>query len=248
MISALDIIDQLPLELAKRIQSDEYFANIPVVVAEKGNVVRQMEVAQAVMTNKGGNRGVCVVVLQMVADDEFTEVNLGPMKLYPTLQVIENVELNNDENGTKKSARKVARRLVEVLKPLRLGGLTTEFVPDKPCLEPGVVPQGTGESLISYLVNFYCFEADAEPLAMVANIGFATVAGQLVLSCATPGSRIFYTVDQSFPAPPAAVPGSTAQLYGGPIDIPADGYTVRACGYAGGMIASQVEWANVVPA
>jgi hypothetical protein len=42
----------------------------------------------------------------------------------------------SDANGTGKSARKVARRLVQIFKSTRLDGLTTDWECDKPALEP----------------------------------------------------------------------------------------------------------------
>lgn len=246
MITAVQLIDRLPMELAALVQADAYFCDIPVVVAEKGNIRAEMDRMQAVITSKSGKRGAAVIVLQVIADDPYDEVGFGPMKLFCGLQVVENVELNRDANGTGKSARAIARRLVQVIKPTRLGGLTTDFVCDKPCIEPGIIKNPDGSNLISYLVNFWTFEADTEPMRQAASIAFETVGNQAVLSCATAGAAIWFTLDESFPAAPAAVAGSTAALYRGPIDIPEGGLVVRACAYASGMVASQVARAEIV--
>lgn len=245
MITAEQLIDQLPLELAARLQADEYFSDIPVVVAEKGNIRREMERMQAVVTAKSGKLGAAVIVLQIVADDAYDEISQGPMKLFPSFQVIENVELNTGASGTRKSARAIARRIVKVVKPLRLGGLTTEFTVDKPGIEPGTIKNPDGSNLVSYLVNFRTLEADSDSTEQVASPTLAQVGPQMGISCATAGAAIWFTVDESFPADPAAVPGSTAMLYSGPIDVPVAGLIVRACAYASGMIASRVERAEI---
>jgi hypothetical protein len=245
MISAEELFDQVPFELAARVQADDFFSDIPVVVAEKGNVRAEMDRLQAAITAKSGHRGAAVIVLPLLADDGYDEVAEGPMKLFASFQVLENVELNNDANGTKKSVRKIARRLVKIVKPLRLGGLTTDFVCDKPTIEAGVVKLANGSELQSRIVNFYTYEADTEPMLQVATPGFAQVGNQVGLSCVTDGAAIWFTLDETFPAPQSAVPGSTAQSYSEPLDVPEAGLVIRVCGYAAGMVASQVERAVI---
>src|SRR5712672_1965290 len=94
-LTVQDIIDRLPFELMNRIESDDYFSDVPVVVAEEGNVRLMVDAKQAAISTKlGTKRGVAVIVLQMVADDEHTNLQFGPMTLRPAIQVIENVELN----------------------------------------------------------------------------------------------------------------------------------------------------------
>ena len=52
-----DILDCLPFELAARLVSDPFFVDIPIIVAVKGNVAREYQRAQAVITEKSGRRG-----------------------------------------------------------------------------------------------------------------------------------------------------------------------------------------------
>ena len=244
MITPEQLFDQVPAELAAWVQCDPIFAQIPVVVAERGNVLAEMERQQAAITSKRGKIGTALIVLPMVADDAYDEVGFGPMKLFISFQVIENVELNQGPNGLKLSCRWLARHLVKIVKPLRLGGLTTDFVCDKPCIEPGVIKLAASE-LQSRMVNFYTWEADTEPMAQVASVAFAQAGNQVAISCATAGAAIWFTLDESFPGPADAVPGSRAQLYAGPIAVPAAGLTIRACALVPGMIGSQVEWASI---
>ena len=245
MITAEQLFDRVAAELGSWVQCDPFLADIPVVVAEKGNVLAEVNRMQAAITVKGGKRGIAIIVLPLLADDAYDEVGFGPMKLFASLQVIENVELNNDANGTGKSCRMIARYLVKIIKPLSLGGLTTDFVCQKPAIDAGIIKLANGSELQSRLVNFYTYEADTEPMQQVASIAFAQAGNQVALSCATAGAQIWFTTDQTFPAPPSAVAGSTAQLYAGPIAVPAGGMTIRAMGIMGGMISSQVEWAVI---
>jgi hypothetical protein len=159
-IKAIEVIDRLPNECAARLTADEFFSDIAIVVADEGNVLATMNRLQAALTTKTGKRGVAVIVLQVVGNDEMAEVKFGPLRLFQSFQVVENRELNLDANGTGKSARKVARRIVDVVKSLRLDGLTTDWVPDRPCIEPLNLKKELGASIVGYQVNFWTLEAD----------------------------------------------------------------------------------------
>lgn len=239
MIKSLDIIDRLPYELAAALEADAFFADIPVIVAEAGNVRLEMERKQALITSKSGHRGVAVIVLQMVGDDDAPEVTFGPMLLRPAFQVIENVEFNNDANGTRKSHRRVARRIVQVIKALGLIGMTTDFTADKPCIEPVNLEPDLGALVKASQVNFKTYEADTEELSQVATpqvTAFPDTTPKFQIACATDGAEIWWSADDSFTAPGRA----GAQLYTSPVDIPPGGLTVRAAAYKDGMVGSRV--------
>lgn len=237
-MKAIDVIDLLPGQLAARLEADDFFSDIPVIVADNGNVKSELERKQAAITAKGGKRGVAVVVLPIAADDDLNEVAFGPLLLRASFQVVEAVEINQGSGGTGKSARRVARKLRDIIKPLRMAGLTSEFVPDAPFLEPLNLAADLGASAVGYQVNFKCYEADDEEILQVAIPVFSpaeAASPQFVLSSATPDAEIWYTTDDSYPAPGRA--GSVQ--YTAPVDI-ADTVTVRACAYKSGCIASQV--------
>jgi len=243
-ILALDVIDRLPFELAARLECDEFFSDIPVVVAEEGNVRATLERKQAVVTAKSGKRGVAVVVLQVIGDDPYAEVTFGPLALRPAFQVIENLDLNRDANGTGKSARRVARRIRDVIKSLALYGIATDFVPDRPCIEPVNFDESMGKAVRGYQVNFVTYESDTEVSSQVAVPYFAEfpdAAPKIQVLCATEAAEIWYSLDDSFPGPGRE--GSV--LYGGPIEVPAGGMTIRAAGYKAGVIGSQVNRATI---
>lgn len=237
MINAVDIIDRLPYELQARLEEDDFFSDVPVVVAEEGNVEAEMKRRQAVVTAKCGKRGVAVIVLQVVADDDFPNLAFGPMTLYPSIQVIENLELNRDANGTKKSARKIARRIRDVIKCMGLVGMVKNMQADKPAIEPVNLGEELGKLVRAYQVNFKCLEVSTQDLSFVAIPQFVSMgpAAQFAITCATPQAAIYYTLDDSFPRP------SNGQAYAAAIDVPAGGLTVRACAYKAGMVAS---WVN----
>lgn len=242
-MNQLDAIDRLPFELQARLEADSFFADVPVIVAEEGNIELEMARKQAVVTQKGGKLGVAVIVLQVVADDLYDNVVFGPMVLRPALQVVENLELNRGPNGTGKSARRIARMIRDVIKPLALDGITTEFQPDKPCIEP-VDLKDLGEMLRAYQVNFLVYEAEAQG-EQASRPDVIAIAGgsepQFGLMCITEGAEVWYSLDDSFPAPGRA--GSA--VYSAAVSIPDGGLTVRAAAYKEGMVASQVIRARV---
>jgi len=251
-MNAIDIIDQLPSEFVARLKTNRFFDDIVVIPAEKGDIASEYAVAQAAIADASGKRGVAVIVLQVVADDYSNNLSFGPMVLRPAFQVIENVELNNDDSGTKKSARKVARKIRDVIKGCNLMGLVQDMRTAKPCIEP-VQVKDAPSTVISYQVSFECLEVSTENLTQVQmpaiDPGTSRATPQVILACATPGAVIWYTTDDSYPVNGTAdtFPGSTAQQYAGPITIPPDGFTVRACAYLDGdnVIASGINRAHI---
>ena len=195
-----------------------------------------------------------VLVLQIVADDDFPNLGFGPMTLRPAFQVIENVELNRDTNGTHKSARKVARRIRDVVKVCGMQGLVASIQTDKPCIEPVNLGEEMGKLLKGYQVNFKCFEIPDKNMSQVqtpvfrslmpagTSPGSSSAAFQVVIDCATPEATIFYTLDDSYPREG----NPQAHVYADPIDVPVSGFILRACGYGAGMIASWVNRAEIV--
>ena len=238
MSDGLDIIDRLPWELAAALEGDNYFADIPVIVAEEGAVKQQMERKQAIITSKGGKRGVGVIVLPTLADDDKPNVRFGPMTLYPTFQVIENLELNRDAHGTGKPARKIARRIRDVIKQYRIEGMIANLRPEGPCISPLDLSKELGDLVKSCLVRFTCLECPHDDTAFVAMPLGSTAGGQVMITCATAGAAIWFTKDGSSPLPLSVKGDSTAKLYAGP--FVAEGQIVRARAFFPGAVPSGV--------
>lgn len=243
----IDIIDRLPTELGNCLVTNCFFDDIPVVVAEKGNVAAEYARAQSVITEASGKRGIAVIVLQVVADDVSNSLQFGPMRLKPAFQVIESVELNNDDSGTTKSARKVARKIRDIIKTLNLIGLVQDMRTGIPCIEPVDLSKQFGDGVVAYQVNFECLEIGLQQITAIQlpQISIGTNPPQFVLSCATPGAEIWYTLDDTFPFNGDATDypngngegkPSTAQLYaiGTPVNIPPGGCTIRVRAYLDG--------------
>jgi len=241
------VIDALPIEIAAALSADAYFADITVVVADFGNVAAEIQRKQAELTAKSvkvgvaAKVGVAVIVLPLVADDEYPDLAQGPLTLRPSIQVIENRELNLGPSGTKKSARQVARRIIEIIKPLALDGFIEGMQCEKNCIIP-VPLEGEPKNLIGYQVNFLCYEADFdEQIVACAKPQFVNAANQVTFTCATAGALVYYTLDDSFPwsGNPSASSSSA------PIAVPVQGLVIRAAAYAPGLLGSGVSRAIV---
>jgi hypothetical protein len=246
-MNAEDIIDLLPGEFQARLQCDPFFTNLPVVVFEKGSLATELARARAVITEANGKHGVAVIIPQLVANDLSNNLQFGPMTLFLTFQVIENVEQNNKaETGTGLSARKVARKIRDVIKGCNLIGLVQNMETDNPCIEP-ITIKDQSENIVIYQVNFKCLEVSQEVITQV-QLPAITASGTptaptFTLACATPGAAIWYTVDDSpvYNGDNTVYPGSTAVLYTAPVPvIPGTPVTVRFAAFLDGAIASSV--------
>ncbi len=239
-----DILDRLPYELAARLVSDPFFDDIPVVVAVKGNVAQEYSRLRAVIEETSGHRGVAVIVQQIVADDIYEGLPGGPMKLFPAFQILENVELNNDDAGTKKSCRKVARHIIKNMKLAGFRGLVQGMKCAQPAIHPADI-KDLADEVVAEQVNFECQEfSDEQILYCLPPVITVISDTQVTLATATPSAAIWFTTDDSFPFPGKAADGyegSTSQLYTGPITVDPASFVIRACASQAGYIDSSIE-------
>lgn len=240
------ILDRLPFELAAALISDPWFNDIPVIVAVKGNIKREAARAQAVVTKRSGKRGVAVIVLQITGSMIYQGVPGGPMRLRPAFQVIEDVELNNDANGVKKSARQVCRKMVDMFNtPFTLVGIAQGFNAADNSIEP-VEIKDAPDTVVSEQLNITCEEHITDIISFCLPPVVSVVPGSnpplIQIECATPGAQIWYTSDFSYPypgTPDTGFPESNAMLYAGPFAAALDApYKIRAAAYAPGSLCT----------
>lgn len=242
-MTSQEIIYRLPFEIAARLQADDYFCDIPVVVAEEGNVRLTMEQKQAAVTQRSGKRGVGVIVTQLVLDDDVQNVQFGPLTFRIAIQIVENVELNRDANGTRKAARQVGRRIRDVFKNTGILDLTKAILTEQDFMVPVPLDEKVfGANLKCYQCNLVCLEGASDDVLSQAAMPQVTVneQAQLSLSCATAGAEVWYTLDDSYPTPTRGNPLSTAKLYNDRVPLPVGTTIVRAVAYLPGSIASNV--------
>ena len=239
-INAIDVIDLLPDEIKALLDSDSYFTDITVVVAERGNIAAEIDRRQAVITAKTGKRGVAVIVLQLEASDPANGHSYGPLELAPSLQIIENVPLNLGAGGTGKSARTIARRIRDILKLHWPRGLVKNFR----CADRFLEPVDVGDkNLVGYQVNFLCLEDDNESITKLALPQFSPASGatpQTVTITGPVGASIYYTLDGTHPWSGNAA----AVLFSVPVAVTSGPKILRARAFQTGKFPSDTQLSN----
>jgi len=226
------ILTDLQEDLQARLEADEYFVDIPVILADAGNVSAEVDKVMAGQNAKGGHTGAAVIVEQIDAEDDMANVPTGPLDLHLEFIVIENREINvNSKTGTGKSALAIARRIHRVMKLFTAGGRCHCLVVERPCIAKA--PEY--DPYVAYLVRFRTQEADPDTFTYVQTPVMSFGSNQVTLTCATVGAEIYYTTNGDYPTPQ----NSQANLYSAAFTLTEE-TTVRASAYYTGAIASDV--------
>jgi len=220
------------------LQADGFLAARPGVLVEPGATAAVLEAKTTAALGAGadGKFGAGYLVLPIEsAEDENANLPQGPLKLPITVQLVENVLVNNGPRGTGVPLRVYAARAEKVLKLYTPVGLTQALTPANPVIAH--FTQGPDANLRSCRVSFRASEADAAPLIKLPRPQITPNDGQgnggahpqtVTIACAG-ATAIYYTLDNSHPwsGNPAAV------RYAGPFVVSAAGM-VRARGFAVG--------------
>lgn len=228
---AEDTLINIQKSVADRLMSDEYFADVKVVVERIGNIDADINQALGLLIGAQGKIGVCVVVRQITAADRMREVSQGPMSANITVSVWENVLINSAQGGTGKYALSVARRVLRVLKQFRHQGYGWCLVPAQDAITPNPDDEPYG-----YSVRFTVPEADSDVVTKITPVGISNTGPVVTLTCPD-ATEIWYTLDGSYPSKQNTL-GNAAQ-YSAPFTLEQDS-KVQACGYAPGCIPSDV--------
>lgn len=231
MPQPIDIITQDQLDLFDRLRADAWFADVPLLLQEKGVTESDIETALSTLNDVGGKIGVVVVVLMSELAGESTSDTAAAWSDGVTIQVIEQPLFNLGDSGIGKSAALVATRIRQQLHLWGNGyGATWNF--------SGQNPLPVDEGKISYGVIFNRQGSDAK-IAPVATPRIeataATAPATVTITCATAGATIRYTLDGSYPS--AANP--EAHVYAAPLEI-ATTANLRAIGEKADMRSSNI--------
>lgn len=231
------ILDPILLDqedIAARLETDPYFADITVLQERKGITENDIQVKLGTINEKTGKCGAVAIVL-MPAVRPPSQSAPGPVySVNPVVQVLEMPLLNLGETGTGKFVEQIAtrvRQLIHYFSPGR--GYVFDFA--------GQEPVAVQEGERSYAVSFRRLGQD-ERLPKVANVlidpdeGTAPIS--VALSCPTIGAAIWFTLDGSPPSPASAA----AQLYAAPIAL-TTAATLRAAAFLVGSDASNISQA-----
>jgi hypothetical protein len=182
------------------------------------------------ITKRNGKAGISIIV--MMPEVREAEGNLPGVQGMLSLQVrvIENVLINMGAEGTGQSCEEVALYVAGVLQHRSFDGRSVLMLEANPVVPmPEGLPQGFVEYGVAMKSGFgqAAFEKVATPAADVEG-------ASLILTCATSGAAIYYTLDGSYPGPGNAA----AVLYEGEVTLEAGAFTLRAAGHKTGLAAS----------
>lgn len=227
-------------EIAEVLQADSYFEDIPVFTERVANIESRVEAALGTVTRKGGKCGLCCMVLQSEGDNESLEVPGGNLRVAVTIRTMERVIVNTGKSGTGKAAEEVAIRMIAVLHQYAsvngFCGISTR----NPAYAPASGIDGmydlAYENQFELLIDQGEFERVATPVIMPTG---GALPRTVIITCATPGASIYYTLDGTHPR----VGNAGAQLYANPflVETPKQ---VRARAYKSGLVGSNLTEVN----
>ena len=215
-------------DLTARCLADAYFTDILVLTDRVADIDSDINRALGTLDADAGKKpGLCVVVLQPVANYANINAVCGPMDTLFSFLVLENPPLNATANGgSGKQALHVCRRLVDIFALYQPLLVVTVLVPQKPCIVPTQDPLAP----VAYEVRFGAREAGGRAISKVALPTIVITAGPdafaVTLGCATPDVDLYYTIDGSHPWSGNA----QAVLYLAPF-APVFTCLVRACAF-----------------
>lgn len=223
----MDPLEQDQEFFAARLESDDFFRDVTVLLQRKGVTESDIDEALSTLLSKDDRLGAVVVVLKPALLPTEPDAPGPEYKVSLTVQVITQPMFNDGDTGTGKTSEQIAARIRTLLHRFATSGGTFSFA----AMDPVDVPDGKD----SYSVTFTRLARDCAAQCGLPLIDpDEGVAPQTVaLSCATVDAEIWYTLDGSYPAPG----NELARLYLGPLDIAAAG-CLYAGAYKAGLLPS----------
>lgn len=211
----MSLLDQLEIEIAERLQSLPFFADLEVHVDPAKNIVASIETKLAKLKT-------LVAPLVESADD------LNPNIHAPYFDQI-NISVGVFQHpllkGDHPTPRAICEEIHAGLKGWKPDSLSNVITPGKPGIQ-----QIADKTLNIWSTNFLTKGGLIATLPKVATPTASASAGNLTLACATAGAAIFYTTDGSAPAP------RNGTLYTAP--FASSGQTVRTRAFLAGYLNS----------
>lgn len=236
----MDPLEYAQAMFAGRLAADPYFADVAVLLEQKGVTEADIDQALAVLNPQGGKLGTCIVVLMPTLKPDNTNAPSPTYRIEIIVQVIDMPLIALGEQGNGKSAAQIAQRVRQLL---HLYGTGERSVWTFAGQEP--ITQDPGRN--SYGVAFARQSGDPH-LPKVPNVqvdASGTGPVTISLSCADAAAEIWYTLDSSYPWP-----GNTAAVRFLPntaVDV-ASACTLLAAAYRTGHMASNITTINITVA
>lgn len=130
-------ISSLQNDLREALKAHNYFADIPVLTEKQKDIEYEIEKSLSALAGEGGGRGICCIVLTPKMTVEHPDIP-GPYfgNVSIVVRVMENVLVNQGDDGTKKQAGDVALMASALLHHFR----KRDFYEAVNCKEVGIVP------------------------------------------------------------------------------------------------------------
>jgi len=150
---------QNPLQarIKARLKQDAYFAEIPIITVDEGDIVNEIEQKTSVLAGDGkGASGVCLTILTPEGANNEPHSTGVLLTLAVEVSAIENVLFNRGPTGIGKPAYEAIRRAMEILAGWSPGPpFLRLFLKD---FKEGSV-KINDNALLVYPANFECSEA-----------------------------------------------------------------------------------------
>lgn len=222
----MDPLRQDQEDIAGRLESDTYFADIPVFQQRRGVTESEIERALSTITVKGGKSGAAVVVLKpRLAPGEADAA--GPeYRVLIEVQVITQPLVNDGDDGTQKDTEAIAERVRLLLHRFATSNGVFSFAG----MEAADVEEGKDSFSVAF--SRLTLDSGGEKCGLPLISPDEGAAPQTVtLTSATSGAAIYYTIDGSYPR------SGNGTLYSAPFEVAAAA-TLRAVAYKSGLLPS----------
>lgn len=189
-----DPVFQLQSDIHARLSADDYFADVLVLLNEKGILIDDIESAVKLFTAKAGKKGAAVIV-----DRPFREVRSpdasGPeFDLTIPVAVFEMPLLNRATGGTGKTIEEITSKIMHLTHGWRSNPSLGQVYMDKDAVTPVV----GNDKIIVTEIQLRSRMRFVPPIRVAAPT-FSGNASAVQISCNTPAATIYYTLDGTFP-------------------------------------------------
>jgi hypothetical protein len=212
--------------IADEILADPLFDDVGVISLESKD--RESELENRI------NRieGIAVAVVIRSANCKSSAV---PGAFFSDIVIQIGVCENTRTNKTGKKAEMLAEKLASMLPMFKPANCTGPLVLDEPTLVQIPAQTESDKMKILWAVNFKCAGGVQHTIPQIAPPALVNNAGEITLSCETPGAVIFYRTDGKHPNPRY---GAGSSLYTAPFNAAA--VTVKARAWLPGYLASEM--------
>jgi hypothetical protein len=235
-------LQRFQLDLAARIESTAFFADIPVFIFRPRTALTAAQIQDSInsalgaLTTQNGKAGLCATVLMPLLHTEKQELPGPYLHLKCTIRVQENVMVNMGANGTQIACEDAAIAVAQLLHLWTPGGTAgiLRAAPDTITPNPSFEGKVTYDVLIESDLDLPCLPKTVQPFLSAS-------AGLVTITCSDPDASIYYTADGSLPWAGNGTYPSTAIPYTAPFAATA-GTIIRAAAFTPGQLGSDVDW------